>query len=114
MKNEAFKEYLELKEESRKKLNSLQYEQLEIQPYLKSSQFSLEEKQLLFSFCSQCYPAKMNFKKMNKDNFQCRFLCESEETQCHIFENCRSIRARTRNSFPENVYLNHFFGSIDD
>ena len=114
VKNAAFKEYLKLKEESRKKLNSLQYEELEIQPYLESSQFSLEEKQLLYSLRSKCYLAKMNLKKINKGNLQCRFLCESEETQCHIFENCRPIRARIRNSFPENVNLNNIFGSIDD
>ena len=63
VKNAAFKEYSKLKEESRKKLNSLQYEELEIQPYLESSRFSLEEKQLLYSLRSKCYLAKMNFKR---------------------------------------------------
>ena len=68
VKNAAFKEYFKLKKESRKKLNSLQYEELVIQPYLESSHFSLEEKQLLYSLRSKCYPTKMNFKKMNKGN----------------------------------------------
>ena len=114
VRNAAFKEYLTLKEDSRKKLNNLHYEELIIQPYLASSQFSLDEKQLLYSLRSKCYPAKMNFKKLNKGNLGCRFLCDSEETQNHIFDDCGPIRARIRNSFPVHVNLNNIFGSIQD
>ena len=84
----AFRNYLILNEDSKKKLGDLHYEQLEIQPYLASSKFSLKEKQLLYSLRSKCYSARMNFKKMNKGNLGCRFKCVSEETQSHIFENC--------------------------
>ena len=114
VRNAAFKEYLTLKEDSRKKLNNLHYEELIIQPYLASSQFSLDEKQLLYSLRSKCYPAKMNFKKLNKGNLGCRFLCDSEETHNHFFDDCGPIRARIRNSFPVHVNLNNIFGSIQD
>ena len=49
---------------------------------------------------------------MNKRNLMCRFLCNSEETQSHIFENCRPLKARI--SYPVNVYLNYIFGSMDN
>ena len=90
----------------------MHYEQLEIQPYLASSKFSLKEKQLLYSLRSKCYSARMNFKKMNKGNLGCRFKCVSEETQSHIFENCGPIKARISN--PVNINLNYIFGSMDD
>ena len=42
----------------------------------------------------------------------CRFLCNKEETQSHIFENCESIKSRI--SYPMNVNLEDIYGSIDD
>ena len=42
----------------------------------------------------------------------CRFKCDSEETQGHIFENCGPIQARI--SYPVNVNLKQIFGSLDD
>ena len=90
----------------------MHYEKLEIQPYLHSSQISFDQKQLLYSLRSKCYLARMNFKKMNKGNLRCRFDCNQEETQAHIFENCGPIQARI--SYPVNVNLNNIFGSIDN
>ena len=63
VKKAAFRKYLILKMDSKKKQGHLQYEQLEIQPYPASSKFSLKEKQLLYSLRSKCYPAKINLKK---------------------------------------------------
>ena len=108
----AFSNYLNLKEDSKKKLKDLHYEKLQIQPYLLSSQLTFKQKQLLYSLRSKCYPARMNFKKLNKGNLRCRFKCDSEETQDHIFENCGPIQARI--SYPVNVNLNQIFGSLDD
>ena len=42
----------------------------------------------------------------------CSFLCQSEETQSHIFEHCRPIQSRI--SCPMNVNLDDIYGSIDD
>ena len=90
----------------------MHYSEFVIQPYLISSDLSLPEKKLLLSLRSKCYPAKMNFKKLNKGSLMCSFLCQSEETQKHIFEQCRPIQSRI--SYPVNVNLNQIFGSLDD
>ena len=42
----------------------------------------------------------------------CSFLCQSEETQSHIFEHCRPILSRI--SYPMNVNLDDIYKSIDD
>ena len=42
----------------------------------------------------------------------CTFLCNSEETQSHIFENCEPIKSRI--GYPMNVDLNDFYRSIED
>ena len=110
VKTAVFKEYLKLKEESKKKLKDLHYEEFAIQPYLTSNEISIEQKQLLFSLRSKCFSAKMNFKKMNKGNLGCRFHCDSEETQNHIFENCQPIKAWV----SEPVKLNDIYGSLED
>ena len=49
---------------------------------------------------------------MNKGDLSCRFSCNSEETQSHIFENCEPIKSRI--SYPLNVNLEDIYGSIDD
>ena len=95
-------------------MKALEYRTYGIQPYIISTDFSLNQIKLLFALKSNCYSAKMNFKKLNKGNLGCRFLCDSEETQNHIFDNCGLIRARIRNSFPVHVNLNYIFGSIND
>ena len=81
----AFNEYLEMKQKCVKKLGNLQYTDLSIQPYMVSTKISMEEKQILFSLRSKCYPAKMNFRKQYKRNLKCSFQCPDEETQTHIF-----------------------------
>ena len=112
VKNAAFKEYCRLKQICEKKLGNVHYSEFVIQPYLVSSDLSLPEKQLLWSLRSKCYPAKMNFSKMNKGNLMCSFLCQSDETQSHIFEHCQPILSRI--SYPTNVNLDDIYGSIDD
>lgn len=67
----AFQSYLQLKGQTKKKMKDLQYDKLSIQNYLISDLFSLEEKYLLSSLRSMCYPAKMNFRKMHKGNLKC-------------------------------------------
>ena len=87
----TFRKYLQMKESSKTKLKDLTYEKLLMQDYLKSYKFSLEEKKLLYSLRSKCYPAKENFKKMHEGNLNCSLQCGQLETQNHIFENCTKI-----------------------
>ena len=77
----AFESHLELKERSKKQLKNPNYKDFGMQPHLNSNKFSTSKK---------CYPAKMNFKKLNKKDIKCVFKCDEEETQCHIFQNCHS------------------------
>ena len=53
--------------------------------------FSLNEKKLLFALRSKSYKARMNYKKMNRNNLMCSLKCNTEETQIHIFQSCRPI-----------------------
>ena len=53
---------MQLKEQSKKKMKDLVYEDIIIQPYLKKGSFSLMEKKLLFALKSNSYRAKMNYK----------------------------------------------------
>jgi hypothetical protein len=69
----AFKEYLYLKQKCEKKLKDLNYTVFNIQPYLISRKVSMEEKQLLYSLRSKCYPAKMNFRKLFKGKLTVQF-----------------------------------------
>ena len=69
-----------LKQTCEKKLRNVHYSEFVIKPYLISSDLILLEKQLHWSLRSKCYPAKMSFRKLNKGNLMCSFLCKSEET----------------------------------
>jgi hypothetical protein len=108
----AFRQLLDMKQISQKKMGDLVYQKLEIQHYMTSSQFKLQEIKLLFSLRSKCYPAKMNFTKLTKGNLKCSFKCDSNETQDHIFEHCDPIKQRI--SYPFTVNLKHIYGSIEE
>ena len=81
--NSAFESYLAMKEQSKKKLKSLEYKSFGIQPYLTSEMFSLKQIKLLYSLRSQCYSAKMNFKKMHKTH--CKLAHQSQSQNCATF-----------------------------
>ena len=87
----ALRYFLQIKECSKKKMKPLIYENIVLQDYMSMQKFSLKEKKLLFALRSSCYQAKMNFKKLNRQNLQCSLKCVDEETQFHIFQNCRPI-----------------------
>ena len=53
--------------------------------------FGFEEMKLLSFLGSQCYDAKLNFRKLNKRNLKCRLNCHYEESQSHIFQSCQPI-----------------------
>ena len=106
----AFQSYLRMKETCKKKMNKLSYEVFQMQPYLSSTQFTNEEKQLLFSLRSNCYPAKNNFKKMNKGNLNCIMNCHQVETQSHIFEHCQPVISKL--NLAQTMDLNKIYGSL--
>ena len=80
IKNADFKYFMQQKE-THKKLDQVEYTELKIQAYLKSRLLSNKEKKLLYLVRSRCYDVKYNFKKMNKNDIQCRFGCLTPEDQ---------------------------------
>ena len=108
----AFSSYLKMKETCKKKMNKLNYEEFKIQKYLLSSQFNSKEKKLLFSLRSNCYPAKNNFRNMNKGNLLCMLNCNQVETQSHIFENCEPVLSRLDQT--QLKPLDSIYGSLNE
>ena len=108
--NSAFQSYLTMKEQSKKKLKSLEYKSFGIQPYLTCERFSLKQIKLLYTLRSKCYSAKMNFKKMNRGSLKCIFLCNEDETQYHIFETCQPIRLKL--GISSSMKLDSIYGDI--
>ena len=68
VEKEAFEHYLRLKDKCKKKMRELQYDKLGIQPYIINGDFTLKQIKLLFSLRSKCYPARLNFRKLNRGN----------------------------------------------
>ena len=96
VEKEAFENYLKLKENCKKKMKNLQYDELAIQPYMINGNFTLKQIKLLFSLRSMCYPAKLNFRKLNRGNLKCSLGCIEDESQTHLFEECEPIRAKLK------------------
>ena len=96
VEKEAFENYLKLKENCKKKMINLQYDELAIQPYMINGHFTLKQIKLLFSLRSMCYPAKLNFRKLNRGNLRCSLGCIEDESKTHIFEKCVPIREKLK------------------
>ena len=114
MKNKVhkavFQSYLNMKEICKKKMSKLSYADFNLQQYLSSTHFTSEEKQLLFSLRSNCYPAKNNFRKMNKGNLNCILNCQQVETQYHIFEHCQPVISKL--NLTQDMDVNKIYGSL--
>ena len=105
----AFKYFIQIKEKSKKKMQHISYTNITLQDYMHMQKFSLKEKKLLFSLRSSCYPARMNFKKMNRLSLTCSLKCNTEETQFHIFQSCRPILEKL--GVSEVPQLSQIYGS---
>ena len=92
IRSSAFTYFMNLKE-THTKLDSVQYNKLEFQQYLGSKLLTNKEKTLLYLLRSRCHDAKSNFKKLFKNNLNCRFGCLAQEDQAHIFKNCHKINS---------------------
>ena len=105
----AFKAYT-AKKETHQKIRNLEYEQLELEPYLKSNEFSGKERKLLTLLRSRCHPARNNFKKMYQNQIKCNFGCNEDEDQEHIFMRCEPIK---KNVTSKNVEYGDIFKDMD-
>ena len=104
----AFKSYIEEKNVL-SKLKDIKYEKLQTQQYLTSQVFTEEERTLLFALRSRCYEAKGNFKSMFKSNPNCRFGCNTNENQEHIFTQCEALKTESE----LNVNYNGIFDNVN-
>ena len=86
------------------KLSGIQYDNLRIQNYLKSPQFSREEKNLLYSLRSRSNAAKLNYRKMYSSNLKCTLGCQNDEDQFHIFQQCEALKSNTYKDVYENIF----------
>ena len=93
-------------------MRNITYEQLKLQNYMNHPKFGQKEIQLMSLLRSKTYPAKANFRKMNKNNIKCSFLCDTIETQEHIFEECQPIH--TQMKAPSTIQLSKIFGTLSE
>ena len=91
-------------------MNNLTYGHFKIQDYFTSSQFTSEEKNIIFSLRSSCFPAKNNFRNMNKGNLKCNLNCDAIKTQIHILEHCEPVRSRLNHT--ETPTINGIYGRL--
>ena len=107
----AFNNFMGLKE-THKKIDQIKYEEFRIQPYLKSKVVSQKKKKLLYLLRSQCHNSKYNFKKLNRNNLNCRFGCPEVEDQIHTFTKFPYLFSDYLNK-PKTLYEN-IFGNINE
>ena len=115
MKKGKFKALVKqaVREQARKYLIDLKHshskskflsERFIMQPYLRSHEMSLKEKQLLFKFRTYTYECKANFRNKFLNNQLCNF-CKLEDTQEHLLS-CNIIEKNM------NLQYSDLFGTI--
>ena len=109
IKNAGFKYFMQQKE-THKKLDQVEYTELKIQAYLKSRLLSNKEKKLLYLLRSRCYDVKYNFKRMHKNDIQCRFGCLTPEDQNHALLECQPLN--TKHKQIKNIEYSSIFSSL--
>ena len=65
-----------------------------MQPYLKNSNLSIEEKKLMFRLKNRLIDVKVNYKKKYNDCIECRLCGGPEESQQHLVQ-CPEILTDT-------------------
>ena len=107
LRDAAFQSYT--KEKSMcSKLNEVQYEMLQVQTYLKNKSISKEHKILLYRVRTRCTDTKSNFKSLYKNHLMCRFGCQKELTQKHLYMECEYFQKH----YDVNIKYEHIFEEI--
>jgi hypothetical protein len=109
VENAAFKMYQEKKGH---KMEELKYDALNKQEYLMNPKFGKDEIKVMSLLRSKCHPAKKNFRKMYKQNPMCTFQCNTLETQTHILEECKPIRAKVKST--QQIKLQNIYGTVEE
>ena len=97
-----------LSEKAKKsKLKELEYEKLECQNYLRSSELETREKKLLFQIRTRMIDVKANFKNHYSDIF-CPLGCENEDDQTHVLH-CKILLQNNNDITTCNVEYSDIF-----
>ena len=83
-----------------------------LQPYLTTKLLNTNQKKLLYLLRSKCHNAKIYFKKLHKNDFQCVFQCSASEDQRHAFSKCQPIIKKINGS--DQVQYEQIFGSLHE
>ena len=102
----AFKWLLEEKNK-KSKVKNLEYERLEIQNYLVSSQLKTTEKKLLFQLRTRMVDVRVNFKNRHSDTI-CPVCGLSEDEQNHVLE-CKVLLSNISDITTEKVEYEDIF-----
>ena len=95
-----------------KKVKQIQYDLLEMQPYLRSEKLQAEERQTITALRSKCVRSvKTNFSSMYKKRLNCPLNCNQEnphiDTQEHVLI-CNKLMI----SNPSKLVVGGVFGSL--
>ena len=90
----------------------VEYKTFTFQPYITSEYFSLKQIKLLYPLDPIEYKVKMNSKKMHQGDLKCTFLCDQEETQIHVFEQCQPIKQQLGTN--TSMQLKHIYGTLTE
>ena len=93
-------------------MKNISYEHLELQNYMNHPKFGQKEIKLMCLLRSKTHSAKLNFRKMHKNDLKCSFQCNTVESQEHIFEECQPIHTQLKK--PSIVQLSKIFGSLSE
>ena len=112
--NEAAFKYLNKIKSSHSKVKNINYEKVEIQPYLIDTNFSTKEKQLLFRLRTRMTNVKMNFSSSYQD-LTCN-LCSNEflQSDFHLLECEMIIKECPKLSNDVSAEYEDLFGSLTE
>ena len=97
-----------------KKVKHIEYESLQMQPYLRSKNIHSEEVNSITALRSKCVRTiRSNFSKMFKNRLTCPLLCNKEspmiDTQDHVL-----ICSKLKEPNPCNLVIGDVFGSVEE
>jgi hypothetical protein len=115
---QAALKYLKEKQQSPTKVQNIQYDNLETQPYLKSVLFNNDETRLLFSLRTRTSDSsKCNFRNLYGGKVECPLKCwgngenPMEDSQQHILE-CKKLKVTNMNIASDKIVYNDLFGDV--
>ena len=110
IKENAFEELI-IQKENHSKVKQIEYDNFEMQKYLKPCEINItkEEAQEIFRLRTRTSDVKANFKG-KYENLECYACNNDEETQKHVIEKCKILNENNEGKIPE--YEKIFTGNV--